>query len=95
MKRLYLDYFPPFAMTKGPGGKTGVILCVKTEEQCDPFDFNFLDKELIFLAKIAGSGQKYVKMILRRMKIHESVYAESEYYEETDDVSSNSSGKPA
>ena len=54
VKRLYWDYFPPGSIL-GPGGKTGICLCVKQENECDPYDFNFLDKELIYMAQIQGS----------------------------------------
>ena len=50
VKRLYWDYFPTECNKRGPGGKYGLVLCYKKENECDPFDYNFLDKELIFLA---------------------------------------------
>ena len=44
---------------------------VKKEHECDPYDYNFLDKELIYMAEIDGSRQKYIKMILTRTKIED------------------------
>ena len=50
VNRLYWEYFPMMGQLKHPEGKTGVVLCVKKEHECDPHDFNFLDKELIYMA---------------------------------------------
>ena len=51
MNRLYWEYFPPNVPVFGNLGiKQGVTLCVKTQEECDPYDFNFLDRELIYMA---------------------------------------------
>ena len=50
MNRLYWEYFPPNVPVLGKGGKQGVALCIKTQEECDPYDYNFLDKELIYMA---------------------------------------------
>ncbi len=44
VKRLYWDYFPPLGRKKSPDGRTGLVLCFKTEAECIPNDFNFLDK---------------------------------------------------
>lgn len=63
----------------GPGGKQGIVLCVKTQDECDPYDYNFLDKELIYMAKVSGSRQKYIKMILTRKKIVESDESSEEF----------------
>ena len=42
------------------------MLCRKSEEECDPYNYNFLDKELYYLAQIQGSRQKYISMYLQR-----------------------------
>ena len=73
VKRLYWEYFPPLGTKRSPNGRTGICLCVKQESECDPHDFNFLDKELIYMAQIDGARQKYIKMVLKRFKITESV----------------------
>ena len=93
MNRLYWEYFPPNQLSFGPGGKQGVVLCVKSQDDCDPFDFNFLDKELTYMAMVSGSRQKYIKMTLRRMRINESVSSEYDSEESfTETESSNSQG---
>ena len=68
IKRLYWEYFPSEHSKRGPDGRHGLCLCWKLEHECDPYDHNFLDKELIYLAKIDGSRQKYIKMILLRCR---------------------------
>lgn len=50
INRLYWDYFPPMGKRKGPNGQQGLVLCRKSEEECDPYNYNFLDKELYYLA---------------------------------------------
>ena len=45
VKRLYWDYFPPNGRKKGREGKRGLVLCHKGEDECDPYNYNFLDKE--------------------------------------------------
>lgn len=50
---------------------------VKKDDECDSNDFNFLDKELVYLAQIMGSRQKYIKIVLTRGRVNESVYSES------------------
>mmetsp|Transcript_13755 Transcript_13755/g.18773 ORF Transcript_13755/g.18773 Transcript_13755/m.18773 type:complete len:147 (+) Transcript_13755:315-755(+) len=66
INRLYWDYFPSMGKRKSPNGKSGLVLCRKSEEDCDPYDYNFLDKELYYLAQIQGSRQKYISMRLAR-----------------------------
>ena len=68
VNRLYWDYFPSAGRERGSIGQTGIVLCVKPDQSSDDdrIDYNFLDKELIYLAKIDGSRQKYIKMILTR-----------------------------
>lgn len=85
-KRLYFDYYPADGKKRDPDGKSGIVLCVKKDDECDPNDFNFLDKELIYMAQIMGSRQKYIKMTLTRQKINASVYSES-YGSSEDDKS--------
>ena len=63
-------------------------MCVKSQDECDPYDFNFLDKELIYMAQICGSRQKYIKMVLKRMRINESV--SSSEFDESQSLSSSS-----
>ena len=50
VKRLYWDYFPPGGLKKAKNGRQGLVLCHLSEDQCDPFNYNFLDKELYYLA---------------------------------------------
>ena len=51
MNRLYWEYFPTNVPVQGKlGAKQGVTLCIKTQEECDPYDYNFLDRELIYMA---------------------------------------------
>ena len=45
IKRLYWDYIPHNTRKRGSGGKKGLILCHKSEAECDPLNYNFLDKE--------------------------------------------------
>lgn len=91
INRLYWEYFPPNKPSFGPDGKQGVVLCVKGQDECDQFDYNFLDKELIYMAAVSGSRQKYIKMTLKRMKINESVSSDYEYESSSLRTSSGSS----
>ena len=56
------------------------MLTYKSEEECDPHDFNFLDRELIYLAQIMGQRQKYVRMVLKRRRIDESSSSSDEEF---------------
>lgn len=44
VQRLYWDYYPKLGNKRGPNGESGIVLCYKSEKDCDPFDYNFLDK---------------------------------------------------
>jgi hypothetical protein len=44
VKRLYWEYFPSVGNQVGPNRKIGLVLCHKAESECDPYDYNFLDK---------------------------------------------------
>ena len=68
VKRLYWDYIPAHSSKKVPGGEGGggLTLCYKKEGECDPSNYNFLDKEQYYLAQIKGSRQKYICMLLTR-----------------------------
>jgi len=66
VNRLYWDYFPRNGPRRGEQNEKGLVLCYKKESECDPYDYNFLDKELNYLARISGSRQKYVRIYLKR-----------------------------
>ena len=50
VKRLYWDYIPSNSRKRGYAGKKGLVLCWKSEDECDPLNYNFLDKEQYYLA---------------------------------------------
>ena len=66
VKRLYWDYIPMHSSKFVPESKSGLTLCFKGEDECDPDNFNFLDREQYYLAQIKGSRQKYICMLLTR-----------------------------
>ena len=61
LQRLYFEYEEQKTAT---GKKKGVFLKVKEEKECPQDKFNLDDSELIYLGKIVGCREPFVKMVL-------------------------------
>ena len=66
LQRLYFQYEEQKTAT---GKKKGVFLKVKPEKDCPTDKFNLDDSELIYLAKIMGCRDSFVKMVLTNQRV--------------------------